>query len=54
MQRNKYIINPTLEDLERLSDTEQSAYRTDTAANATLPSTGKMLEEIWGNKKYDY
>ena len=46
MQRNKYVINPIIEDLERLPDTEQSAYRTETAANATLPSTGKMLEEI--------
>ena len=46
--QNIYLI---LEDLERLPDTEQSAYRTETAANATLPSTGKMLEEI---KRYDY
>ena len=39
MQRNKYIINPILEDLERLPDTEQSAYRTETAANATDTTT---------------
>ena len=35
MQRNKYVFNPTLYDLERLSTTGQSAYRTETAANAT-------------------